>query len=111
VDTTAVGAVTNGSSDAVIDQDPAAALDVEPTLLAVLQWAIDKGVVTDRDATILLELASIEVAGTLRGLNSGAEIRAVAARHGINEKTVRRSRDRALRSLVSVREAYLRECA
>jgi len=111
VDTTAVGAVTNGSSDAVISRDPAAALDDEPTLLAVLQWAIDKGVVTDHDATILLELASTEVAGTLRGLNSGAEIRAVAARHGINEKTVRRRRDRALRSLVSVREVYLRECA
>jgi hypothetical protein len=111
VDTTAVGAVTNGSSDAVIDQDPAAVLDDEPTLLAVLQWAIGKGVVTDHDATILLELASIEVAGTVRGLNSAAEIRAVAARHGINEKTVRRRRDRVLRSLVSAREVYLRECA
>jgi hypothetical protein len=111
VDTTAVGAVTNGSSDAVINQNPAAALDDEPTLLAVLQWATGKGVVTDHDATILLELASIEVAGTVRGLNSGAEIRAVAARHGVNEKTVRRRRDRALRSLVSAHEAYLRECA
>ena len=38
-------------------------------------------------------------------------LRAVAARHGINEKTVRRRRDRVLRSLVSAREVYLRECA
>lgn len=111
VDTTAVGVVTNGSSDAVVNQDPGVALDDEPTLLAVLEWATGKGVVTDRDATILLELASCEVAGTVRGLNSGAEIRAVAARRGLNEKTVRRSRDRALRSLVIAREAYLRECA
>ena len=111
VDTTAVGAVTNGSSDAVVNQDPAAALDDEPTLLAVLEWATGKGVVTDHDATILLELASLEVAGTVRGLNSAAEIRAVAERRGVNEKTVRRSRDRAVRCLVGAREAYLRECA
>jgi len=111
VDTTAAGTVTDGRAGAFVDHDPGARLGDDLTLLAVLEWATGKGVVTDHDATILLELASTEVAGTLRGLNSGAEIRAVAARHGINEKTVRRRRDRALRSLVSVREVYLRECA
>jgi len=111
VDTTAVGTVTDGRAGAFVDADPGARLGDELTLLAVLEWATGKGVVTDQDAAILLELASLEVAGTVRGLNSAAEIRAVAGRHGVNEKTVRRRRDRAVRSLVSAREAYLRECA
>jgi hypothetical protein len=37
-----------------------------------LEWATHKGVVTDQDAAILLELARLEVAGAVRGLNSGA---------------------------------------
>jgi hypothetical protein len=111
VDTMAVGAAIDASLRAVVDHGPGVGLDDELTLLAVLEWAIGKGVVTDQDAAILLELASVEVAGTVRGLNSAAEIRVVAARHGVNERTVRRSRDRAVRSLVGAREAYLRECA
>jgi hypothetical protein len=111
VDTMAVGAATDASLRAVVDHGPGVGGGDELTLLGVLKWAIGKGVVTDQDAAILLELASVEVAGTVRGLNSAAEIRAVAARHGVNEKTVRRSRDRAVRCLVSAREAYLRECA
>jgi len=111
VDTTAAGTVTDGRAGAFVDHDPGARLGDELTLLAVLEWATGKGVVTDQDAAILLELASLEVAGTVRGLNSAAEVRVVAGRRGVNEKTVRRSRDRAVRCLVSAREAYLRECA
>jgi hypothetical protein len=111
VDTPAVGAATARRSGTFVNHDSGVGLGDELTLLAVLEWATGKGVVTDQDASILLELASLEVAGTVRGLNSGAEIRAVAERRGVNEKTVRRSRDRAVRCLVSAREAYLRECA
>jgi len=112
VDTTAVGAAHDGGSDTLVDHNPGSELgDDELNLLALLDWATGKGVVTDQDAAILLELAGLEVAGTVRGLNSAAEIRAVATRHGVNEKTVRRSRDRAVRSLVSVRDVYLRESA
>jgi hypothetical protein len=111
VDNPAVGVANARRSGTFVNHDPGVGLDDELTLLAVLEWAIGKGVVTDQDAAILLELASVEVAGTVRGLNSAAEIRAVAARRGVNERTVRRGRDRAVRSLVSAREAYLRECA
>jgi hypothetical protein len=83
----------------------------EPNLEGFLAWATGNGVVRDQDAAILLELARLEVGGPVRGLNSAAEISAVATRRGVNEKTVRRSRDRAVRSLVDAREAYLRECA
>jgi hypothetical protein len=83
----------------------------EFNLVGVLEWATGRGVVTARDAAILLELADLQVAGTVRGLSSAAEISAVATRRGVNEKTVRRSRDRAIRSLAGAREAYLRECA
>lgn len=111
VDTPAVGAATARRSGTFANHDPGVGLGDELTLLAVLEWATGKGVVTDQDAAILLELASVEVAGTVRGLNSAAEIRAVALRRGVNEKTVRRSRDRAVGCLVSARAAYLRECA
>ena len=111
VDTTAVGAATDRGSGALADHDRPSGLGDELTLLTVLQWATGKGVVTDQDAAILLELAGLEVAGAVRGLSSAAEISAVATRRGVNEKTVRRSRDRALRCLVGAREACLRECA
>ena len=83
----------------------------EPNLVEVLDWATGNGVLTPSEAAILLELASVQVAGAVRGLNSAAEINVVATARGINERTVRRSRDRAVRSLVSARAAYLRECA
>jgi hypothetical protein len=111
VDTTAEGAATDHSAGALADHDRHCGLGDELTLLAVLQWAIGKGVVTDQDAATLLELADLEIDGVVRGLSSAAEISAVATRRGVNEKTVRRSRDRAVRSLVGAREAYLRECA
>ena len=111
VDTTAVGAATDRGSGALADHDRPSGLGDELTLLAVLQWATGKGVVTDQDAAILLELAGLEVAGAVRGpeLRGRDQCRRDPSR--VNEKTVRRSRDRALRCLVGAREAYLRECA
>ena len=80
-------------------------------LVEVLHWATGNGVLTPSEAAILSELASVQVAGAVRGLNSAAEINVVATARGVNERTVRRSRDRAVSSLVSARAAYLRECA
>jgi hypothetical protein len=111
VDTTGVGSATGAVAGVLVDHARRAGLGDELNLVAVLEWATGRGVVTDQDAAILLELASLQVAGTVRGLSSAAEISAVATRRGVNEKTVRRSRDRAIRSLVGAREAYLRECA
>jgi hypothetical protein len=105
------GALTLGGSRALVDCERPAASGKEVCLVEMLEWATDNGVVTAADAAILRELASREVSGTVRGLNSAAEIIAVATRHGVNEKTVRLGRDRAVRCLVGAREAYLRECA
>ena len=110
-DTAADRAVNGAGSRALADHDPWAAPGDELTLVAVLDWARGNGVVTCADASILLELASVQGAGGVRGLNSAAEINVVATHRGVNEKTVRRSRDRAVRSLAGAREAYLRECA
>ena len=108
VDTTANVAATRA---ALADEDRCAGSGDEPTLVAVLEWATGNGVVTAVDASILLELAGLQAASAVRGLNSAAEINVVAMRRGVNEKTVRRSRDRAVRSLAGAREAYLHECA
>ncbi len=110
VDTTADGVAT-GDLRRLVEADHLAGWGDELTLAAVLKWATVNGVVTDHDAAILLELAGLEVAGKVRGLNSAAEISAVATRHGVNAKTVRRSRDRAVKSLADARQAYLRDCA
>ena len=109
--TTTDGALTLGGSHALVDCERPAASGKEVCLVEMLEWATDNGVVTAADAAILRELASREVSGTVRGLNSAAEIIAVATRRGVNEKTVRLGRDRAVRCLVGAREAYLRECA
>jgi hypothetical protein len=116
VDTTRDSAATYVGSRSLVDQDGHAGSGDDLTLAEVLQWATGNGVVAACDAATLLELAgcevaSCEVASTVRGLSSAAEIAAVATRRGVNEKTVRRSRDRALRCLVGARQAYLRECA
>jgi len=111
VDTTAVGAATDGRPGALAYFDRPSERGDEHTLVAVLKWATGNGVVRDQDAAILLELAELQVPGSVRGLSSAAEIRAVATRRAVNERTVRRSRDRAVRSLVAAREAYLRDCA
>lgn len=118
VDTASVRAATDRGSlvmapsgGFLVGHDPGAGLGDEPTLLGVLQWATGNGVVTDEDAGVLLELAALELAWPVHGLNSAAELAAVATRRGVNARTVSRSRDRAVRSLVSARAAYLRECA
>lgn len=110
VDTTAGGAAT-GDTSRLVDDDDVAGWGDELTLVEVLEWATFNDVVTDQDAAILLELASLEVAGAVRGLSSAAEISAVATRRGVSEKTVRRSRDRAVRCLADAQQAYLRDCA
>jgi hypothetical protein len=65
----------------------------------VLAWATGQGVVSEADAAILLELASVQVGGPVHGLNSAAEIGVVATRHTVKPKTIPRGRDRAVRSL------------
>lgn len=110
-DTTVETAATCAGSRALAEHDRCAGLGDELTLVALLAWATGNGVVAAGDAATLLELSALEVAGTVRGLNSAAEINAVATRRGVNEKTVRRSRDRAVRSLAGAAEAYLRGCA
>ena len=105
------GAVAAVGPRALVYQDGPAGSGDELTLAEVLEWATGNGVVTAYDAATLLELASCEVAGSVRGLSSAAEIAAVATRRGVNEKTVRRCRDRAVRALAGARQAYLRECA
>jgi hypothetical protein len=111
VDTTTDGVATSGGTPALADHGGDAGPADELTLVSVLEWATRNGVVTASDAAILLELASCEVAGTVRGVSSAEEINTVATRRGVNEKTVRRIRDRAVRALAAARQAYLRECA
>jgi hypothetical protein len=111
VDTTVDPARTRAGSRALADHDRCGGSGDEVTLSAVLQWATGNGVVDAGDASILLELAGLQAGGAVRGLNSAAEINVVAMRRGVNEKTVRRCRDRAVRSLAGAREAYVRECA
>ena len=110
-DPVALGAATDRGSVTLVTGDPDGRVGEELSLSSLLKWATGTGVVSDQDASILLELASLQVAAPLHGLSSAAEISAVATRLGVCGKTVLRSRDRALRSLVEVREAYLRECA
>jgi hypothetical protein len=111
VDTTADVSALDAALSRLGGQDLRAGLGDEHDLPSVLQWATGKALVSDQDAAILLELASLEVAGTVRGLSCAAEISAVAARRGVNERTIRRSRDRAIRCLVRARDAYLQDCA
>ena len=111
VDTTADRWAADAGSRDLADPDPWAGSADDLTLTALLDWATGNGVVTAVDASILLELASLPAGGAVRGLNSAAEINVVATQRGVNEKTVRRSRDRAVRSLAGARQAYLRGCA
>jgi len=110
VDTTTDGVATGGGLRTLADHDGHAGPADELALVSVLEWATGNGVVTASDVAILLELANCEEAGSVRGLRSAAKINAVAARLGVNKKTVRRSPDRAVRALAGARQAYLREC-
>lgn len=91
----------------------------EVTLLAVLEWAQRSGVVSAAHVALLLELVAagdrldeISDGSFRRGLNVAAEIRDVAARRGVSEKTVRRHRDSAVAAMRQAREQYFSEaCA
>ena len=111
VDPMAVRVATDRGSVTVVTMDADGGVGEELSLDSLLRWATLSGVVSDADAWVLLELASLQVAGPLHGLSSAAEISAVATRLGVSGKTVLRIRDRAVRSLMDAREAYLRECA
>jgi len=110
VDTTVEVPVIDSSSRHPVEFDYAVPVDDELTMAAVLKWATGNGLVDDQDAAILADLATVEVAGTVRGLNSWAELGVVGARRGLSERTVVRRRDRALQALIGVRERYVREC-
>jgi hypothetical protein len=111
MDTTSEGEAASGGWHALASHDRSVESGDDVTLVEIVQWAIGNGVVSPEDAATLLELAALELQGTVRGLSSAAEIHAIATRRGVTEKTVRRSRDRAVRSLAGARMAYLRECA
>jgi hypothetical protein len=110
MDTTSEGLAASGWQ-ALAGQDRSVESGDDVTLVEIVQWGTGNGLVSPEDAATLLELASLELPGTVRGLSSAAEIHAIATRRGVTEKTVRRSRDRAVRSLAGARMAYLRECA
>jgi hypothetical protein len=69
----------------------------EVTLLDVLRWAERTGVVGPADVVLLAEL----------GQTGRGGIDKIAARLGVNEKTVRRRRDRALAALRTARSRYV----
>jgi hypothetical protein len=84
------------------------------TLLDVLEWAQRSGVIDRAEAALLLELVVVadaigptERARSAGSVNRKAEIAAVAARHGVAEKTIWRHRARALTALQAVSGRYL----
>ncbi len=87
----------------------------EPSLLDLLEWAQRSGVIDRADAALLIELmraadgmgqADRDVSAG-RGLNRADEVSAVAARHGVHEKTIWRRRARALSALRDASGQYL----
>jgi len=87
----------------------------EPSLLDLLEWAQRTGVIDRADAALLIELMlaadgvneSDRRAAPGRGLNRADEVSAVAARHGVHEKTIWRRRARALSALRDASGQYL----
>ena len=87
----------------------------ESSLLDLLEWAQRTGVIDRADAALLIELmlaadgarAADQDAAAGRGLNRAKEISAVAARHGVHEKTIWRRRARALDALRDARGQYV----
>jgi hypothetical protein len=85
------------------------------TLLDVLEWAQRSGVIDRAEAALLLELAvaandtspAAATSSLGRGVNRAVEIAAVAARHGVVEKTIWRRRARALTALQAASARYL----
>lgn len=73
-------------------------------LFDVLEWAHLSGVIGGGEIQLLIDLiraadATEGSVGIRRGLNIAADIAHVAAQRGVNEKTIRRRRDRALAAL------------
>jgi hypothetical protein len=95
----------------VIDPHDADAL----SLPDLLEWAQRTGVIDRGDAALLIELMlaadgvneSDRHAAPGRGLNSADEVSAVAARHGVHQKTIWRRRARALSALRDASGRYL----
>ena len=86
--------------------------EYERELVDVLIWARSSGVVNQRDVVLLIDLVRAAARtdaedGVRRGLNVAAEIAEVAALYGVNEKTIRRRRDRALTALRRASAEYL----
>ena len=81
---------------------PGAAEDVD--VVEVLRWAAATGVAPAEDLRLLLALEHH------RGYGARAGAR-VAAAWGVNQRTVRRRRDRTLRKLRQAAGAYLAEAA
>ena len=73
-------------------------------LVDLLVWAERTGVASGEDLRLLVEEA------WARELGSAAQ-ETVAARHGVDVRTVRRRRRRALRGLQTAAGAYLAACA
>ncbi len=81
----------------------------------LLEWAQRTGVIDRADAALLIELMlaadgvneSDRRAAPGRGLNRADEVSAVAARHGVHEKTIWRRRARALSALRDASGQYL----
>jgi hypothetical protein len=78
-------------------------------LVDVLMWAERTGVVAADEATLLAELVDVQTSDPHeRSLFAQEQ---VAARRGVNHRTVRRHRDRALARLRAVSGQYLAACA
>jgi hypothetical protein len=104
--------VDSGSLDRpVIDPHDTDAL----SLPDLLEWAQRTGVIDRCDAALLVDLMRAADATGLtdwdissgRGLNRAGEVSAVAARHGVHQKTIWRRRARVLRALREASGRYL----
>jgi hypothetical protein len=74
--------------------------DDDLDLRDLLTWAAREGVASREDLRLLVELETARE-------HASAPRLVVAAAHGINERTVRRRRDRTLKALRQARERYL----
>jgi hypothetical protein len=94
---------------AVFDEVVPGPGEVELDLVDVLMWAERTGVVAMDEATLLAELVDVQTKD-VRERSLFAEEQ-VAARRGVNRRTVRRHRDRALARLRAASGQYLAACA
>jgi hypothetical protein len=86
-------------------------------LVDLLTWALGREVIRQYDVQLLLDLVAAsrlaDDRGVVcrRGLNVASEVGHVASQWQVDEKTVRRRRDRALRALREAKDAYLSDVA